>query len=56
MPRVLQPWQLFVAILAGWVNEHQQAAIVSSGHLGQHIAWASLLSLFESFSRLTLEG
>ena len=27
MPRVLQPWQLFVTILAGWINEHQQAAI-----------------------------
>jgi transposase InsO family protein len=27
LPRVLQPWQLFHAILAGWVNEHQQAAI-----------------------------
>ena len=27
MSRVLQPWQLFVAVLAGWVNEHHQAAI-----------------------------
>ncbi len=27
MLRFLQPWQLFVAILAGWINEHQQAAI-----------------------------
>jgi len=27
MSQVLQPWQLFVTILAGWVNEHQQAAI-----------------------------
>ena len=27
MPQVLQPWQLFLAILAGWINEHQQAAI-----------------------------
>jgi hypothetical protein len=25
--QVLQPWQLFVTILAGWINEHQQAAI-----------------------------
>jgi hypothetical protein len=23
----LQPWQLLVAVLAGWINEHQQAAI-----------------------------
>jgi hypothetical protein len=27
MHRILQPWQLFVDILAGWINEHQQAAI-----------------------------
>jgi len=27
MTRVVQPWQLFVVILAGWINEHQQAAI-----------------------------
>jgi len=27
MSQVLQPWQLFVGILAGWINEHQQAAI-----------------------------
>ena len=27
MPRVVQPWQPFVTILAGWINEHQQAAI-----------------------------
>jgi hypothetical protein len=27
MAQVLQPWQLLVAILAGWINEHQQAAI-----------------------------
>ena len=27
MPRVLQPWHLFVAVLAGWINEHQQAAV-----------------------------
>ena len=24
---VLQPWQLFFAILAGWVNQRQQATI-----------------------------
>jgi len=27
MSQVLQPWQLFVGILAGWINEHQQVAI-----------------------------
>jgi transposase InsO family protein len=27
MSQVLQPWQLLVAVLAGWINEHQQAAI-----------------------------
>ena len=27
MAQVLQPWQLLVAVLAGWINEHQQAAI-----------------------------
>jgi len=27
MAPVLQPWQLIVSILAGWINEHQQAAI-----------------------------
>jgi putative transposase len=27
MSQVLQPWQLFVAVLAGWINEHQQSAI-----------------------------
>ena len=27
MAQVLQPWQLFVSVLAGWINEHQQAAI-----------------------------
>ena len=27
MNSVLQPWQLLVAILAGWVNHRQQAAI-----------------------------
>jgi putative transposase len=27
MCQILQPWQLFIAILAGWINEHQQAAI-----------------------------
>jgi hypothetical protein len=27
MSRVLQPWQLFAAVLAGWVDENQQAAI-----------------------------
>jgi len=27
MAQVLQPWQLLVAILAGWVNEQQQVAI-----------------------------
>ena len=23
MSQVLQPWQLLVALLAGWINEHQ---------------------------------
>jgi len=27
MAQVLQPWQLFVSILAGWINERQQSAI-----------------------------
>ena len=27
MAQVLQPWQLFVGTLAGWINERQQAAI-----------------------------
>ena len=27
MAQVIQPWQLLVAVLAGWINEHQQAAI-----------------------------
>jgi hypothetical protein len=27
MAQVLQPWQVFVSILAGWINEHQQAGI-----------------------------
>lgn len=27
MPFVLQPWQLLVAILAGWLNRQQQAII-----------------------------
>jgi len=27
MSQVVQPWQLLVAALAGWINEHQQAAI-----------------------------
>jgi len=24
---VLQPWQIFLAALAGWINRHRQAAI-----------------------------
>ena len=27
MAQVIQPWQLLVAVLAGWINEHQHAAI-----------------------------
>jgi hypothetical protein len=27
MSQVLRPWQLFVTVLAGWINEHQQAEI-----------------------------
>ena len=27
MSFVLHPWQLYIAILAGWINRHQQEAI-----------------------------
>jgi hypothetical protein len=27
MAQVLQPWQVLVAVLADWINEHEQAAI-----------------------------
>jgi hypothetical protein len=27
MARVLQPWQILLATMAGWINEHQQAII-----------------------------
>ena len=27
MTTVLQPWQILVAAMAGWINQHQQAAI-----------------------------
>ena len=27
MATVLQPWQIFVAAMAGWINQHQQAVI-----------------------------
>ena len=27
MARVIQPWQILLAALAGWINQHQQAVI-----------------------------
>ena len=27
MAMVLQPWQLLVAAMAGWINQHQQAVV-----------------------------
>ena len=27
MAAVLQPWQILVTALAGWINEHQRAVI-----------------------------
>ena len=32
MSFILQPWQLYVAIIAGWIHRQQQGALANLGH------------------------
>ena len=60
MKSVLQPWQLLLFILAGWINRHQQKAIqylhVENQALKEKLGKRGILLADDQRRRLAVKG
>ena len=60
MKRLLQPWQLLLWVLAGWINRHQQDAIeyllIENRVLRQNLGKKRILLNGQQRRRLAFKG